>query len=129
MNTADRPPTVAGGFTLIELLVVIAIIAILAGILLPALSQAKSRAIEIKCLGDVRQLQLAWHTYSLDSNNAMPDNDEYGGTPLDLVWAPGFMAYETRPAASLFFPTVTNRLLLESKRHAEHHYPRRGWRL
>ena len=104
-----------GAFTLAELLVVMAILAILAGLLLPALSQAKARAQEIKCLSNLKQLQLAWHTYSVDFNDAMPGNDEYGGTPLDLVWAPGYMTFETHTAESMAFPWVTNRLLLEAK--------------
>ena len=102
-------------FTLIELLVVIAILAILAGLLLPALSQARTRAHEIKCLNNLKQLQLAWHTYGADFNDAMPGNDEYGGTPWDLVWAPGYMTFETHTAESMAFPWVTNRLLLEAK--------------
>jgi type II secretory pathway pseudopilin PulG len=70
-------------FPLIELLVVIAIIAILAALLLPALSRAKEKALRIACLNNVRQLQLCWHLYAEDNNGVLPQN---AGLPGSWVW-------------------------------------------
>jgi prepilin-type N-terminal cleavage/methylation domain-containing protein/prepilin-type processing-associated H-X9-DG protein len=87
------------GFTLMELLVVIACIAILAAMLLPALSKTKSRAQSIACLNNLRQLSTCWQLYAGDNNDLMvPNNNIAGGAP-GSSWCQGTGILETNTTA------------------------------
>jgi prepilin-type N-terminal cleavage/methylation domain-containing protein len=106
-NCAGRDKgTLNQGFTLIELLVVIAIIAILAGLLLPALARAKAKALRTQCFSNQHQIGLGYAMYTNDNTDRFPVHDGWGAvggqlsTTPDTVDPDAFPSYGgTQPVA------------------------------
>ncbi len=90
LETREFKESLSLAFTLIELLVVIAIVAILAGLLLPALAKAKTKAQGIFCMNNQKQLQLCWIMYADDHNGLLATNND--GANRDS-WVGGWLDF------------------------------------
>jgi prepilin-type N-terminal cleavage/methylation domain-containing protein/prepilin-type processing-associated H-X9-DG protein len=102
-NPGGQNQTSARGFTLIELLVVIAIIAILAAMLLPALAAAKQRAQGIKCISNIKQMNLAYTMYMQDNTTAIGYNN------VAILWMKTLIDYQASVGEVRLCPAAADR--------------------
>lgn len=109
------------GFTLIELLVVIAILVILAGLLMPSLTRAKSRAQSVLCVNHLKQLGLSWQLYADDHEAQVPPNSVEASGP-HKTWVQGWLNY--RPDN----PDNTNTIYLRESHLWPYHQSLRLWK-
>jgi prepilin-type N-terminal cleavage/methylation domain-containing protein/prepilin-type processing-associated H-X9-DG protein len=110
---AAMPRLLRRGFTLIELLVVIGIIAILAGMLLPALGRARSGAAAAVCLSNHKQVILAWRLYAEDNRDRLTGviQDSRLASPYVSTWAEGLIGYRAIPEVYLSDRTNVSKAL------------------
>jgi prepilin-type N-terminal cleavage/methylation domain-containing protein len=119
-----------GGFTLIELLVVIAIIAILASLMLPALSKAKRKVRLLQCMNNVRNLGMSLQLYAVDHNDAVPDTWTSGNAgslefrvtggngPWNRMWLLVDVFRRYGVESNMFCPASTRTMVLQTEHNA-----------
>jgi prepilin-type N-terminal cleavage/methylation domain-containing protein len=108
-------------FTLIELLVVLAVVAVLASMLLPTFSKAKTRAQGVICLNNLKQLGISWLMYADENGDRIPPNEAYWDS-VAPSWVMGWLSYSSAETDN------TNTLFLQQSHLWQYHQSLGAWR-